>query len=179
MPPLANEFIQFARLSDGIVIVRVQGKGTHLQSPSLRHVFEMTRNLVPEPRYIVDLAGCTTMDSTFLGTLASIGLHQRKQLGSATVVTNIQDHVRNLLHLLGLHHILELRGIPQGGASAAKNGDFEEAPNPEISKVDRLVMMIEAHENLIDLDTQNEVRFEGVLRSLRDSLEREERKEQP
>src|SRR5690606_25379805 len=105
----AREPIQYARLPDGIVVIRVHGKGTHLLSPSLRRVYELTRDQEPAPRYVIDLQDCTTMDSTFMGTLASIGLYQRRHTGSATIVTNMSDHVRHLLEMLGLKFILEMR----------------------------------------------------------------------
>src|SRR4051794_7088008 len=75
MNPTPAEPIQYARLSNGIVIIRVSGRGTHLQSPALRHVFEQTRTSQAPPQYVIDLQDCVSMDSTFMGTLASIGLY--------------------------------------------------------------------------------------------------------
>jgi two-component sensor histidine kinase len=43
---------------------------------------------------------------------------------------------------------------------------------PEVSKLDRIIMMIEAHERLIDIDSSNEIKFKSVLETLHDSLER-------
>ena len=167
------EPILYARLPDGIVVIRVSGKGTYQQSGGLFHVFELTRDLQPPPRYVIDLDQCTTMDSTFMGTLASIGLHQRRELGSTVVVTNITQHVRYLLTTLGLQYILDLR---QGRVEVADPSGceaFAPARAPEQSKVDQIVMMIEAHQRLVDIGGQNEIKFEGVLKSLRDSLDRE------
>ena len=162
--------IQYACLKDGIVIIRVNGKGTHLSSPSLRLVFERTRHGGPAPRYILDLENCTTMDSTFMGTLASIGLHQRQQSGTAAVVTNLNEHVRHLLNTLGLKYILDMR---KDHAVSSRNEQFTSAPAPEPTRLQRILLMIEAHERLVDLDTENEIKFEGVLNSLRESLRKE------
>jgi anti-anti-sigma factor len=176
MVPTPTEPIQFARLSDGIIVIRVVGKGTHLQSPALRHVFEQTRDSVPPPRYVIDLAECSSMDSTFMGTLASIGLFQRNRAGSSTILVNISEHVRHLLNTLGLKHILELRAHGEGSPLSPE--EFTPATAPQINALDRIVMMIEAHEQLLDINSQNEVKFEGVLKSLRQSLEREKNRSQ-
>ena len=173
--PVPTEPIQYARFPDGIVVIRVCGKGTYQQSGSLLHILELTRNS-DATRYIFDLDQCTTMDSTFMGSLASIGLYQRRELGSSVILTNIKDHVRTLLNTLGLQYILDLRpgraDLPEG----AREEVFRPAGAPEASPIDRLLMMIEAHERLVDLNNQNEVKFEGVLKSLRESLEREKRR---
>lgn len=163
--------IQYACLADAIVVIRVNGKGTHLISPSLCYVFDTTRKMLPPPRYIIDLDNCTTMDSTFMGTLASIGLFQRQATGSSAIVINMQDHVRRLLNTLGLKYILDMR---KDHVDMNAESKLEAAPNPELSRMQRICMMLEAHERLVDVDSENEVKFEGVLKSLRDSLGRGE-----
>ena len=172
-----SEPIEYACLPAGIVIIRVSGKGTFQQSGSLFHVFESTRNMNPRPRYIIDLDQCGTMDSTFMGTLASIGIFQRREVGSSLIVTNIRDHVRYLFNTLGLQYILDIR---KGGGEPSNPEDlpaeFKPAAAPEMSQLDRIVMMIQAHERLIDANDKNEIKFEGVLKSLRESLEREKRR---
>lgn len=185
MSPASQEPILYARLPDGIVIIRVNGKGTHQQTSALLHVFQMTRDLNPPPSYVIDLDQCTTMDSTFMGTLASIGLHQRRERGTSVVVVNSKEHVRYLLNTLGLHYILDLRP-EQGqdcaadgvGGAAAQAGDaaFKPAEAPAMTNLDRIVMMIEAHKTLVDVDEGNEVKFDSVIKSLRDSLAREQKR---
>ena len=171
-PPL-TEPVQYAQLPDGIVIVRVSGKGTHQQSSSLKHIFEVTRETDPPPRYIIDVDQCTTMDSTFMGTLASIGLFQRRELGSSMIVVNLRDHVRNLLNTLGLQYILDLRSGQPDPSVEMSDGMFAPAEAPALSHLDQIIMMIEAHERLVDIDSENEIKFDGVLKNLRDSLDRE------
>ncbi|HOE97166.1 MAG TPA: STAS domain-containing protein [Candidatus Sumerlaeota bacterium] len=178
MSPEPTEPIQYAHLPDNIIVIRVLGKGTHLQSPSLRYVFDQTRDAAPPPRYIIDLDRCTTMDSTFMGTLASIGLHQVERTGSRVIVTNIQEHVLRLLNTLGLKYILDLRANHDQTVNRLGLGEeaFTPAAGPRLDKLDRIVLMIEAHERLIDVDSQNEVKFQGVLRTLRQSLDEEQQR---
>jgi anti-anti-sigma factor len=170
------EPVQFARTKDGIVIVRVHGKGTHMQSAALRDVFDRTRELEPPVRYVIDLEHCTTLDSTFMGTLAAMANHQMKATGAQLVIVNIQKHVRYLLQTLGLNFILDMRQDPATGTGAVQPGAFKPANAPNMTSLERMVMMIEAHEALVEADSENEIKFEGVLRDLRESLERAKRK---
>lgn len=162
------ENIQFAVTADGAVIVRVQGRGNHLNAVNLRRVFELTQ--ARAQCYIFDLEGCETMDSTFMGTLAGMALTRRRCEREGIVVTNISQHVRRLLETLGLKYLIELR--PE--ACAPSVGDFQSPDSKELSKRDRLLMMLEAHQRLVDVDNDNEIKFRGVLDSLRESLERED-----
>lgn len=169
-----NDPIQYARLPGGLIVVRVQGRATHLEAPELRYIHQETQREDPSAQYIVDLDECTTMDSTFMGTLASMGISQREKTGKKLIVLNIGDHVLYLLNTLGLKFILDLRQPSQSEGSVS-DVQFTPARAPQISPVERIVMMIEAHEKLVDVNGQNEVKFEGVLNSLRDSLARQQR----
>lgn len=164
--------IQYAKMHDGIVVVRVNGKGTFLQSPALAYVFDQTRYQTPQVRYIFDLAECSMMDSTFMGTLAKIAMFQRSKTGTPVIVVNLQDHMRHLLTTLGLHFALDMRD----GQTQPLPATYTPANAPEITSMDRIIMMIEAHETLVEVDSHNEVKFEGVLQDLRDSLEHEKQK---
>jgi hypothetical protein len=84
-------------------------------------------------------------------------------------VTNLSRHVRDQLDMLGLKYILDMRSKAPPSPTPER---FEAAPNPEAGKLERIVLMIEAHERLIDVDRGNEVRFRGVIQGLRDSLDR-------
>jgi two-component sensor histidine kinase len=114
------------------------------------------------------------MDSTFMGVVASIGLHQRRLRSNKATVVNVTPHVKELLDLLGLKFLLQIRELEDGAprAKLGKDARFANVPPPEISKLDRIVMMIEAHERLIDVDSRNEIKFKSVLETLHDSLER-------
>ena len=163
--------VQYARLSNGVVVIRVLGKGMHLQAPAVRRVFESTRDGDPTPQYVVDLEKCTSMDSTFMGTLAMIGLHQRRTSGEAPIIVNADDHVRYLLNTLGLKYMFRIHGNRDEDTPTAQTGEFQAAPDVEMSLAERTAMMIEAHERLIDADSDNEVKFENVIKTLRDSLD--------
>jgi anti-sigma B factor antagonist len=166
--------IQFACLPGGLIVVKVQGRATHLEAPALRFVHQQTTQANSKTQYIVDLDQCTTMDSTFMGTLASMGISQREKTGTKLIVLNIGEHVLYLLNTLGLKFILDLRQSSRSDV-ATPEVQFTPAKSPQITPLERTVMMIEAHEKLVDIEGNNEVKFEGVLKSLRESLARQQR----
>ena len=178
MNTTAPEDIQYARLPDGIVVIRIRGKGSHQNSPALRYIFHITRNADAQARYVFDLDGCSTMDSTFMGTLASIGIHQRKSSDTTAIIINMDSHVRRLLDTLGLKFIFDLRASGTPLPRHEGPGAFQSVETPQMTKLERTVMMLEAHEQLIDLDSRNEVQFHGVVKSLRESLAREQDRHQ-
>lgn len=168
------ESILYARLPEDIVVIRVVGRGSHTTSLSLREVISQTSSDTHCPRYIFDLDQCATMDSTFMGLMASLALKERRIAGCKPIVVNMNAHVRQLLTNLGLKHILDMREGPAKETAAMPTGDgaFEQVKAPEVDKVNRIVMMIEAHEKLIDIQGDNEVQFKGVIQSLKESLDR-------
>lgn len=165
--------ISFACPAEGIVVLRVRGRGDHHHGPALRHAAEMAAPSGRSPQFVLDLEDCSHMDSTFMGILASIALKQRRDLDCLMTVVNSGAHVRQQLELLGLKFILDIRGGARGASSVpGEPGAFRAVEPPPQERIDRIVMMIEAHQGLIDLDKGNEVKFKGVLRSLQESLER-------
>ena len=166
-----SETIYFARPSADIVVFRIDGRGSHLNSPALQQVAEACLKENPQTRFVFDLKGCPTMDSTFMGALAGITIRQQRNNCGTSTVVNLGPQNLRLLEVLGLMHILDIRKEP--GESPAEHAEFEQSAAPELSKLDRTVHMIQAHEQLISLEGDNEVKFEGVLESLKQSLERQ------
>jgi anti-anti-sigma regulatory factor len=167
-----NAAIQYAQLSDGIVIIRVRGRGSHQNAPQLRQVYQLTKDGNPALCYIFDMNECEAMDSTFMGTMASIAIHQSKQTSTSAIVINMREHVCSLLNTLGLKYILDMRSGK--GVCSSKVGEekFKTVETSQLSRLERTVIMIEAHERLVDIDSRNEVIFEDVIQALKESLDR-------
>ena len=63
--------------ADRVVWVRVEGKGSFLNSTGLKEFAkEMTNRGYRE--FVVDLHNCPLMDSTFMGTLTGVALRLRE-----------------------------------------------------------------------------------------------------
>jgi anti-anti-sigma factor len=123
-------------------------------------------------RFVVDLDECITMDSTFMGVLASIGLNELKSLGEKLVIVNVNSQNMRLLKTLGLTQFMDVRQN-HGDEIHVSDEDFHCLIKEDVSRTDRIVHMIEAHQDLCEADPSNNMRFESVLKYLQDSLKRE------
>lgn len=175
---LAQDTICFAELPRGVVVVRIMGRGSLNNSVELKrlgdHIFE--RHTGVKPHFIIDLEGCTTMDSTFMGVLASVALREKREVEDKLVVVNANPQNYRLLHTLGLAHFMDVRTTSEA-APQVDESRFHEAEAEDVPRIDRIIHMIEAHQSLCDVDSSNEVRFESVLKFLNESLKREADKE--
>jgi len=154
------------------VWVKVEGKGSFLNSGNLK---EFTREMVNRGyrEFVVDLANCIMMDSTFMGTMAGVAL-RLKELGHGHLhVVHCGERSRNLLMGLGLDQIFD---IHSNGTTAPQcellqrekaNGSSEE------QKKQVNADMLDAHEALCQAVPQNLSRFKDVLDYLKQDLHHE------
>ncbi|NUP88357.1 MAG: STAS domain-containing protein [Candidatus Sumerlaeia bacterium] len=169
-----TEPIQVGKAGEHLYVVRVEGRGSFQNCGGLKQFLDRQLATDPDLELIVDLENCTSMDSTFMGVIAGVGLRQRQSKRGKMVIVNLNEHTSKLLRTLGLTHFLDVR---ETGArrTAVMPGAFEPLPEaPPMSRMERIRMMIEAHERLIDADKGNEVKFQGVLTFLAESLGRAE-----
>ena len=96
---------------DGFSWIRCEGKGSFLNSPALKE-FGISRVEAGESCLVVDLGGCTGMDSTFMGTLA--GMASRLSATGKGVVQIADPGARNRRSLedLGLDFLMEVDPPP-------------------------------------------------------------------
>src|SRR4026207_471676 len=99
---------------DRTVCVRVEGKGSFLNSTGLKEFAkEMTNRGFRE--FIVDLRNCPVMDSTFMGTLTGIALRLGELGQGGLRVIDLNERNGDLLCNLGLDRLL----IMDRGAAGA------------------------------------------------------------
>src|SRR5438270_2693941 len=159
-------------VSGPTVWVKVEGKGSFLNSGNLK---EFAREMLDRGyrEFVVDLADCAMMDSTFMGTMASVAL-RLKELGHGHLhIVHCGNRSHELLSGLGLDQIFDIR---VDGSSAPECGAFEPAPAgnlQEARKQEQAETMLEAHEALCEAAPENIFRFKDVLDFLRQDLHRE------
>ena len=137
------------------VWVRIEGRGTFQNSAGLKEfAAEMTRR--GHRDFIVDLATCELMDSTFLGTLTGIALGLPD--GGKLRVIRANERNRGVMQNLGLDRIFAvLESTP-----VAAPGRLEDAEtNPP--QTARREAIVQAHENLAAVNPENAIRFKDVL----------------
>ena len=161
------------------VYVRVVGRGTFQNSQPLRHfALEMIDQGYHE--FIVDLAHCHGMDSTFLGVLAGIGLRLRQNNDQNAVhVVNIGPRNMELLQTLGLDRLFSVDAclLETGTHAPPADADFQKLPDTDITalshpldKDETADLMLEAHDNLMRADERNLPKFKDLARALRENV---------
>lgn len=159
---------------DEIALVRVFGRGCFANSSSLKQFSAHVQKCFGQPKFIVDLHHCDSMDSTFMGVLAHIAVHQLRSRGPRTVVVNASDHCQRLLKNLGIGSIIDLRSGSIEEVEKAEDHLRPAEPNT-VSRAEQICLTLQAHKELVNLDSGNEVRFQAVIEYLEKSLEEEKK----
>lgn len=154
---------------DRTVCVRVEGKGSFLNSTGLKEFAkEMTNRGFRE--FVVDLRNCPLMDSTFMGTLTGVALRLR-ELGQGHLrITNLNDRNRDLLTNLGLDQLMTLDGAARP-ILPVETIVQQQLPAEPSDKNSRAETMLEAHQDLVEANPANEAKFKDVLEYLRQDLQ--------
>jgi anti-sigma B factor antagonist len=168
--------ILYGTNGDDVVIVRVVGRATLDLSPQLKILANYMNNKDFSPNYIMDLEECTTMDSTFMGVLATMAMHQIACRKDRLMVINANTTTRRQMDTLGLKHVLTIRQAANEPAPIPDPIDFKMAEPVEVSRLEQIAHMIESHEALIDMYSGNKMKFDGVLQLLNQSLNREKKR---
>lgn len=161
--------------NDDIAVVRVIGRGSFLNSVPFKRFADHLQAQGHPGKFLVDLAQCETMDSTFMGVLASISIAQTKSGRDRLLVANANEHVRRLLKTLGLTHLLSIHDGDHAERAISKAEDHLETPDTgPISRLDQILHTLEAHKTLVRVDDENELRFQSVIHYLEKSLQNAE-----
>ncbi|MBN1868396.1 STAS domain-containing protein [Candidatus Sumerlaeota bacterium] len=167
-----NSQVCYAQAPDDVTVVKIVGRGTLELSPRLSALLGLLNRPDYSPRYILDLSECTTLDSTFLGVIATLAIHQTYSTGSHTIVVNTNEVTMRQIETMGLQYLVELHTPPPPETDEIGDRDFKRVAAPRQSRTDHLLHMIASHEALIDVNSGNEMVFRPVLESLQESLER-------
>ena len=154
------------------VWVKIEGKGSFLNSGNLK---EFARAMLDRGyrEFVVDLAGCAMMDSTFMGTMASVAL-RLKELGHGHLhVVHCGNRSQELLSGLGLDQIFDIHGNGERPPECESLDQAAARESAEARKREQAETMLEAHEALCEAAPQNLFRFKDVLDFLKQDLQRE------
>lgn len=131
-------------------------------------------------RFVLDLADCPLMDSTFLGVLAGLGLKfgaARNGDPQATIeLLNPKPRILDLLENLGVTHLFKVLNGPEPAAEKMAPMDTT-AANPDRKEISRTCL--EAHKTLMAINPANIPKFKDVARFLAEDLTKLEDGKEP
>lgn len=172
VPPPPEDRV-WVTLHKQLALVRVEGRGSFKVSTSLKE-FGQASLEAGAITAVLDMGRCIGMDSTFMGVLAGWASRLRQKPGGRLVLINLSLRTRSLVATLGLDQIVqafEAGNLPEDLHAVAALSEGLSALEPrEESRRTTTETMIEAHENLIQLSSENLPRFKDVLIYLREDL---------
>ena len=151
------------------VWVKVEGRGNFLNSGNLK---EFAREMVDRGyrEFIVDLANCAMMDSTFMGTMAGMAL-RLKELGQGHLhIVHCGTRSHELLSGLGLDQLFDIHANGASAPECEMLAGKSAAEAPRDQKREQSHTMLEAHEALCEAAPENVPRFKDVLDYLKQDL---------
>jgi anti-sigma B factor antagonist len=123
--------------------------------------------------FVLDLAECVLMDSTFLGVLAGFGLKLSLGNGSQSKdgieLLNPSARITELLDTLGVLHLFK---VTQGSVKLPEQADPREHAPCSPSKDEVTRTCIEAHQTLMEISPANAAKFKDVTQFLTEGLKK-------
>lgn len=162
---------------EGFSWIRCEGKGSFLNSPVMK-TFGDERIADGERCLVVDLEGCTGMDSTFMGTLAGLAARLATQDGGVLQIAGSGPRNRRSLEDLGLDFLLEIE--PPESAWRDQLDTIRaglQAPQKVAvpGQVQRAMHILESHQVLAATNDKNAQVFSEVVSMLEDELAKKQK----
>jgi len=158
--------------SPGCTAIRIIGRANFASSVDFKTLITELRQTGCS-YFVLDLAECVLMDSTFLGVLAGFGLKLSTGNGGpgehGIELLNASPRITELLDTMGVLHLFKLSSGPVKLPEEAEPHTHAPA-NPTKAEVSRTCM--EAHQILMDLSPANAAKFKDVTQFLAEGLKK-------
>ncbi|HEX5790407.1 MAG TPA: STAS domain-containing protein [Luteolibacter sp.] len=157
---------------EGFSWIRCEGKGSFLNSPLLKS-FSEERLAGGERVIVVDLAACSGMDSTFMGTLAGMAARLSAVEGGVLQIADACERNRRSLEDLGLDFLMQINPTDAGWLNRVEEirPQLKIAQSQgQLSQGQHTKHVLQAHETLAALNEENAREFESVVDTLRQQV---------
>lgn len=162
-------------IHDGVAYVRLRNRGSFKVSKAMKQ-FGVSAVDGHIQKIVVDLSDCVGMDSTFMGVLAGLAFRLKKHNNGRLYMVNLSSRTRGLLATLGLDQLVEtcMAGAtpPEFADVIAQGHQMKSLAADDSSRRETAEMMLEAHENLVEVSPENLPRFKDVLTFLREDIKK-------
>ncbi|MEO8614446.1 MAG: STAS domain-containing protein [Luteolibacter sp.] len=130
---------------------------------------------------VVDLGGCSGMDSTFMGTLAGMAARLSSHDGGVLQIADSGSRNRRSLEDLGLDFLLEIDppAAPWRGNVDSIRNSLKEPQSADITgSLQRTQHVLEAHQTLAGTNDQNAREFSNVVKLLENELAEKQKRQE-
>lgn len=158
-------------VGDQFACIRITGRANFSSSIDFKTVL----NELKEKGYsyfVLDLSGCTLMDSTFLGVLAGFGLKMMSNQGEQSPAIELMNPNARIIDLLESLGVLHLFKVTQGPVTVPENTQTHTHEPVCSTKEDVTQACLEAHRTLMEISPQNVSKFKEVAQFLAEDLKK-------
>lgn len=149
-------------------IIKVEGRANLECSPALKNFID---SITPEEnvsKIVFDLSDCKWMDSTFMGTLTILGLKSRK-MNIAVEICNADQRNLGLIRDLGISNLFEFISNVSLRADIKWENIVETQKSSDGAVAETI---LKAHETLVEADSSNAPKFEGIIDLVKKDIEK-------
>lgn len=152
-------------------IIKVIGKGTmEYCSELFQFLSEKIENEKAENVYF-ELSETTYLDSSFIGVIVSVQKKLKKVSNGNLILLNPSDKTKEILSTMGL---LDIMPIQEN--DTFKNIEISSEIKKKLEKnYQDIQVLLESHQNLMELSSENRKRFSLVEEMLKKELEKEKK----
>lgn len=165
----------FAAMTDEATLVQVVGVGNFRLAGTFKHTAQAAIR-TGSPLIVVDMAACPTLDSTFMGAIAGLGLYCIKIGSVQMILINATQRAFSLLRGLGVSQLVKVYTEetlpPELSDLSALEQSLQPIEEHPPSEQETTALMLDAHETLSHVSPENLQRFKDVVRFLREDMER-------
>lgn len=159
---MAKQGLLSAACDKTTILIKVDGLGSMNNSTGMYEY--VVAGLKRKVRKIcIDLELCEGMDSTFMGTLLLIH-EEYSQAGGNLYIVNLSSYHKSKLDELGVSEFLEI-----GVLKNCSDMKLEPLPGANDPKM-RMSHILRAHEELVEKNQDNQVKFQGFIDGLKSSF---------
>lgn len=158
----------FIACTDENIWIRIVGRGNFQCSPCLKRVIQ-EQLAEGYYDYIIDLAECEQLDSTFMGTLTGIAQRLKNKKEASFRVINVNEINQQLMENLGLDQLFPIQSLAEGKESPPAIAEQKFCQITESNSASKKTFeetIRSAHEALITANKENAPKFQTVLEGL-------------
>lgn len=170
-PNNAQQSLTCAVLDGGeFAVVRVVGKGTFQVSMAMKQFATLAQRRGKDLKFIIDMASCESMDSTFMGVIAGLAVNHQREGLPKVILANPNEQCRRLLKNLGILGMLMVKAGTSAEVERAESHLSAPDEGAHVDRVAQICMTLDAHKQLVEIDPANEIKFQAVIEYLEKSL---------
>ncbi|URA11203.1 STAS domain-containing protein [Thermospira aquatica] len=154
-----------------VYVVKVIGRGTLEYSTELFETFSMKLDKNELKALYFDLSEAQYLDSSFIGVIVSLQKKMKKEKRGELFILNPSAKVIEIFGTMGLEDLLPMKVDDQ-----LKNVEYTEEMAQRLEKTEESIrILLQSHQDLMEINPQNRRRFRLVEEMLKKELERFEK----